>query len=109
MARGGILFHPIVDRPAAAIYLSLEKRRDLLCFAQGMGLSISIPKSLQDRHFCRDPDDDKFIHAALAADCRWLVSGDADLLSLDPLDDLRLVSANDALNQIPWLEYPSSL
>ena len=93
------LWRPKFDR-----YLPLEVRRDLLCSAQGMGLSVSIPKSLEDRHFCRDPDDDKFIHAALAADCRWLVTGDSDLLSLDPLDDLRLVSANDALNQIPWLD-----
>lgn len=31
---------------------------------------------------CRDPDDDKFLEVAIAADARVLVSGDKDLLVL---------------------------
>lgn len=85
-------------------YLDIGQRRALLRNARNMAHWIEAPSK---GHYCRDPDDDKFIHAALAADCRWLVTGDSDLLNLDPLDDLRLVSANDALNQIPWLDNAS--
>ena len=96
-------------RPKFDAYLNIDERRQLLHNAENMAHWVNTPAEIKSRCFCRDPDDDKFIHAAQAADCRWLVSGDADLLSLNPLDDLRLVSANDALNQIPWLEHPSSL
>ena len=34
------------------------------------------------RTVCRDPDDDKFLEAAVAAKADYVVSGDADLLSL---------------------------
>ena len=46
----------------------------------------------------RNSDDDKFIHAALAANARWLVTGDQDLLSLKPLPNLQIVTPADALN-----------
>ena len=42
--------------------------------------------------YCRDPEDDKFIRCALAGRCRYLVSGDEDLLSLGKVGTLRIVS-----------------
>jgi uncharacterized protein len=35
---------------------------------------------------CRDPKDDKFLEAALAAGADCIVSGDADLLDLSPFE-----------------------
>ncbi len=48
----------------------------------------------------RDPDDDKFVEVAVngAADC--IVSGDGDLLELDPLGDLRIVTPRAFLEQL---------
>lgn len=40
----------------------------------------------------RDPDDAKFIHCALAAGVRWLVSGDADPLDLHRVESVEVVS-----------------
>ena len=42
--------------------------------------------------YCRDPEDDKFIHCALSGRCMYLVSGDKDLLSLGQVGTLRIVA-----------------
>jgi putative PIN family toxin of toxin-antitoxin system len=41
---------------------------------------------------CRDPDDDKFLHCALSAGARILVTGDKDLLSMGRLADVELLT-----------------
>jgi predicted nucleic acid-binding protein len=38
-----------------------------------------------------DPDDDKFLAAALAGPADWLVTNDRHLLALDPHGTLRIV------------------
>ena len=47
--------------------------------------------------FCSDPDDDKFIHCALAARAAALVSGDRAVLSLGPhCGHVAIISVSDA-------------
>lgn len=41
---------------------------------------------------CRDPDDDKFLHCALSAGVRFVVSGDKDLLSMDQVADVEILT-----------------
>lgn len=41
---------------------------------------------------CRDPDDDKFLHCALSADARAVVTGDKDLLSMGRVGDVELLT-----------------
>jgi predicted nucleic acid-binding protein len=41
--------------------------------------------------FSRDPDDDKFIHCAVAAGADAIVSGDKDLLSLGSFDGIPIL------------------
>ena len=41
---------------------------------------------------CRDPRDDKFLEVAVNGRARWIVTGDSDLLSLDPFKDIRIVT-----------------
>jgi uncharacterized protein len=43
-------------------------------------------------HKCRDPKDDKFLELAVAGRAAVLVSGDADLQSLDPFEGVRILS-----------------
>jgi putative PIN family toxin of toxin-antitoxin system len=40
---------------------------------------------------CRDPKDDKYLELALAAGAEIIVSGDDDLLVLDPWRDVRIL------------------
>jgi uncharacterized protein len=41
---------------------------------------------------CRDPRDDKFLHAALNGEAEAIVTGDQDLLVLDPFHGVRILS-----------------
>lgn len=42
---------------------------------------------------CRDPKDDKFLEAAIAANATLIVSGDADLLELNPFRNIPIITA----------------
>ncbi|WP_372717746.1 putative toxin-antitoxin system toxin component, PIN family [Immundisolibacter sp.] len=62
-----------------------------------------VSPAIAARNFCRDPTDDKFIHATLAAGSTWLVTGDKDLLVLaDSLSALgvRILSPAAALGML---------
>jgi len=61
---------------------------ELLPFAE----VVEIPASGGRKHWCRDPDDDKFLRCAMAGRCAWLVSGDDDLLSLKRVGKVAILS-----------------
>ena len=44
---------------------------------------------------CRDPDDDKFIECALEGKCVYIVSGDKDLLSLEKVETVEIVTITE--------------
>ena len=89
------LWKPKFDR-----YLGMDDRTTLLNDAGALAHWVAVPPAMAAQAFCRDADDDKFIHAALAANAPWLVTGDQDLLDLPPLPRLLILSPADAL-QIP--------
>jgi putative PIN family toxin of toxin-antitoxin system len=41
---------------------------------------------------CRDPKDDQFLEAAVAGNAAFIVTGDHDLLALDPFRGIRIVN-----------------
>jgi putative PIN family toxin of toxin-antitoxin system len=89
------LWRPKFDR-----YLSLELRKQLLHNVDAVAHWVTVPEHIASQTFSRDPDDDKFIHAALAEQTPYLISGDQDLLVLaDELEtlDLLVLSPNEAL------------
>ena len=50
---------------------------------------------------CSDPDDDKFLEAALAADADYVVSGDAALLRLKNHHRIQIVRPAQFLKLLP--------
>lgn len=46
---------------------------------------------------CRDPADDKFLEAAIAAGASMIISDDHDLLALDPWRGIRILKPEAAL------------
>ena len=46
---------------------------------------------------CRDPDDDKFLELAVSENATCIVSGDSDLLELDPFRGIPIVKPADFL------------
>lgn len=92
------LWLPKFDR-----YVSMEYRKQLLHDIDTVAYWIDVPQKIYAQAYCRDADDDKFIHAALAAGADWLVSGDKDLLVLSEslaASGVRIVSPVDAM-QLP--------
>lgn len=92
------LWLPKFDR-----YVTMEDRKQLLHDIDVVALWVDITQSISELAFCRDATDDKFIHAALAAEAGWLVTGDKDLLVLSESlssSGVRIISPADAL-QLP--------
>jgi len=46
---------------------------------------------------CRDPDDDKFLELAVSENATCIVSGDSDLLELDPFRGIPILEPGDFL------------
>lgn len=47
---------------------------------------------------CRDPKDNKFLELAVAADAYCIITGDDDLLILNPFRNIPILNAADFLN-----------
>jgi putative PIN family toxin of toxin-antitoxin system len=86
------LWKPKFDR-----YISVQMRHALLQDARVLGFWVEPSPALTAVAFCRDADDDKFIHAAQAASAGWLVTGDQDLLVITGEVGVNIVTAADAL------------
>ena len=89
------LWKPKFDR-----YLSMETRRAILHDANAVAHWVDIPAELAAKTYSRDPDDDKFIHTALAASAAWLVTGDQDLLVIETPLPVRILTAGEALLEV---------
>lgn len=55
-------------------------------------LSYFVPGSYKAVAVSRDPDDDKYIAAALEGKADFIVAGDSDLLSIREYENIRIVS-----------------
>ncbi len=51
---------------------------------------------------CRDPRDDKFLDLAVAGEATCIVTGDADLLVLDPFHGIPIVNPRRFLDEFPY-------
>lgn len=49
---------------------------------------------------CRDPKDDKFLDVALSGDVDYLVSGDLDLVSMNPYRSIPIITPAEFLAMI---------
>lgn len=88
------LWRPKFDR-----YVSIEQRQAFLRDVDSVAewVELDARPDLTGLAHSRDPDDDKFIHTALAGEADVLVSGDRDLLDLGRVGELQILSPADAL------------
>ena len=49
---------------------------------------------------CRDPKDDKFLELALNGQAEMIISGDNDLLEIDPFKGIRILKVNEFIEKI---------
>lgn len=81
-------------------YLPMERRRSVLDDASAGAIWVDVPKAIAQNAYSRDTMDDVFIHTALAASASRLISGDKDLLCLNPLDSLQILSPSTGLEEL---------
>ena len=86
------IWKPKFDR-----HISMEARKAILRDAQAAALWGEIPSERADLRWSSDVDDDVFIQTALAAKASWLETGDDDLLSVPPIEALKVVTPAQAL------------
>jgi uncharacterized protein len=70
-------------------YVEPALRQRFLADIAGVGEWVAISGVLKA---CRDPDDDKFLETAIAGEADCLVTGDGDLLALDPFRGMRILT-----------------
>lgn len=79
-------------------YVSRETRKQFLIDL--MPVVELVPESLPIRA-CRDPKDDKFLEVAVHGQADALVTGDADLLALNPFHGVSIVAPAQFLGGLP--------
>ena len=80
----GVLSRETFDR-----YVSLQDREEFLRRLLQVTTMVSVLSEITD---CRDPKDNRFLALALDSESDCIVSGDADLLALNPWRGIEIVS-----------------
>jgi putative PIN family toxin of toxin-antitoxin system len=75
-------------------YVSREDRQQFIRLLGGVARVVPITTPIRA---CRDPKDDKFLEVAVHGEARAIITGDADLLDLDPFHGVRIVRPADFL------------
>lgn len=84
----------VLDRPKFDPYVSREDRRRFITLLGGVSRIVPIARKV---HVCRDPKDDIFLDVALNGEAKAIITGDEDLLELDPFHGVRIVKPAEFL------------
>ena len=73
-------------------YFPQSKVTELISLLNTIGIKFEIPEK---HKLCRDPKDNFLVDLAAISQADYLVTGDKDLLVLDPFESTRIISPND--------------
>ena len=90
----GVLSREKFDR-----YVSLQDREEFLRRLLQVTTMVSVLSEVSD---CRDPKDNRILALALDSESDFIVSGDADLLVLNPWRGIEIVSPGAFLAILEW-------
>jgi len=79
----------VLSSPKFVRYLDSALRDRFLKRCLDAGISVGVSRAIRA---CRDPGDDKFLEVAVNGSADILVSGDADLLALDRIEGIPILS-----------------
>lgn len=89
-------FEEVLGRKKFNKYLTLEERQVFLSKFLARSELVEI---MQEIDVCRDPKDNKFLELAVSGEADFIVSGDQDLLVLNPFRNIEIITANDFLTR----------
>ena len=84
----------VLSRPKFDRYVSLEER---MLFLAELGRRADFVPIIRVVRECHDPKDDKFLDVALNGRADAIITGDADLLAMNPWRDIALLSPSHYL------------
>ena len=96
-AETGNELRDVLGRPKIEAYVA---RREIDLFLREFVAQTRRAAIIERITLCRDPKDDKFLELAAAGAADWLVTGDRDLLALDPFRTTAIVSPAGLLDRL---------
>jgi len=86
----------VLLREKFARFLRLEQIDQYIAQVWGLGLQIIDPAPVRA---CRDPKDDKFLEVAVHGRAEAIVTGDQDLLNLNPFRGIAILTPREYLDR----------
>ena len=87
-------------RPKFDKYLTLESRLEFILEIQTFVKIIPVFHTVT---ICRDPDDDMYLELALSGKADRIITGDPDLLVLNPFENIPIITPKEFLDSISYL------
>lgn len=84
----------VLRREKFAKYLSIAVRERFLATLVRISIPVNVTSAIAE---CRDPEDDKFLALAIDGAATYLITGDADLLVLNPFRGITILTPRDFL------------
>jgi putative PIN family toxin of toxin-antitoxin system len=86
----------VLNRKKFVKYFTVEEKQEFIVKLIESAELVVITESID---VCRDPKDNKFLELAVSGDADFIVSGDQDLLVLNPFKNIEIITANDFLTR----------
>ncbi|VXD24916.1 conserved hypothetical protein [Planktothrix serta PCC 8927] len=83
-------------RPKFDKYVSLEKRLNFIGSLRQKAVIVNITETITT---CRDPKDNKFLELAVSGKADLIITGDQDLLVLNPFGNIEIITVNEFLTR----------
>jgi putative PIN family toxin of toxin-antitoxin system len=80
----------VLDYPKLKRYYAEEEKKRFLALLGAVSKIVALPEAIPS--ISRDPDDDWVIACAVVGKADFIVSGDKDLLELDQIDEIKILT-----------------
>ena len=87
----------VLSRPEGPFRLSTEEAKRVV---QDVRSYACVVRPIRKVEVCRDPGDNAIIECALAGGAQYIVTGDADLLSLGRFEDVEIVNVSSFISAL---------
>ncbi len=85
----------VINRPKFDKYVPSKER---LLFLETVKQRVNFKEPTETITDCRDPKDNKFLELAVTANADFIVTGDLDLLILNPFRKITILKSGDFVN-----------
>ena len=86
----------VLNRKKFVKYFTVEEKQAFIFKLLEKSELVEIEESI---NICRDPKDDKFLELAFSGKADFIITGDQDLLVLNPFRNIEIITANDFLSR----------